>query len=147
MKRVLERPECRFASEASDPRPVQGVTLRTPLSTAWAIAALLCGLLLSGPARAAEPAKPDAPSQASDTPAKPKPGKTKRARGSSAPPQAPRQATVPQSSQRAVCQSQCNLQRMSCDQGRAGAFQNRADQLQAAQASCYLAVQACLSRC
>jgi hypothetical protein len=53
----------------------------------------------------------------------------------------------PRTSQRAVCQSQCNLERMSCDQGRAGAFQNRADQLQAAQSSCYLAVNACLSRC
>jgi hypothetical protein len=51
------------------------------------------------------------------------------------------------SSQRAVCQSQCNLERMSCDQGRAGAFQNRSDQLQAAQSSCYVAVSACLSRC
>ena len=50
-------------------------------------------------------------------------------------------------SQRAVCQSQCNLERMGCDQGRAGAYQNRADQLQAAQASCLLAVQGCLSRC
>ena len=49
-------------------------------------------------------------------------------------------------SQRAVCQSQCNLERQSCDQGR-NAFRDRADQLQAAQASCYLAVQGCLSRC
>lgn len=50
-------------------------------------------------------------------------------------------------SQRAVCQSQCNLQRMACDQGRSSAYQNRADQLQAAQASCMLAVQGCLARC
>ena len=58
-----------------------------------------------------------------------------------------RQATDPGALSRAVCQSQCNLERMSCDQGRASAYQNRADQLQAAQASCYLAVQSCLSRC
>ena len=51
------------------------------------------------------------------------------------------------SSERTVCRSQCELQRMSCDQGRAGAYQNRTDQLQAAQASCGLAVQSCLSRC
>jgi hypothetical protein len=68
------------------------------------------------------------------------------ARSRVAVPPAPR-ATDPQSSQRAVCQSQCNLQRMSCDQARAPGFQDRADQLQAAQASCYLAVNSCLSRC
>lgn len=50
-------------------------------------------------------------------------------------------------SQRAVCQSQCNLERMSCDQGRASAFRDRSDQLQAASSSCYLAVNACLARC
>ena len=50
-------------------------------------------------------------------------------------------------SQRAVCQSQCNLERMSCDQGRGSAFRDRADQLQAANSSCYLAVQGCLNRC
>ena len=49
-------------------------------------------------------------------------------------------------SQRAVCHSQCNLERQSCDQGR-NAYRDRADQLQAAQSSCYLAVQGCLSRC
>ena len=67
--------------------------------------------------------------------------------GSSSPASGVRQASDPRASNRAVCQSQCNLERMSCDQGRASAFQNRADQLQAAQASCTLAVQSCLSRC
>ena len=67
--------------------------------------------------------------------------------GSSSASTGARQATDPGASSRAVCQSQCNLERMSCDQGRASAYQNRADQLQAAQASCTLAVQSCLSRC
>jgi len=50
-------------------------------------------------------------------------------------------------SQRAVCQSQCNLERMACDQGRGAAFQNRTDQIRAQAMSCGTAVQGCLSRC
>jgi hypothetical protein len=53
-------------------------------------------------------------------------------------------------SQSNVCRSQCDLQRMSCDQGRNGlsdGFRNRSDQITASQSSCYLAVQGCLSRC
>ncbi len=49
-------------------------------------------------------------------------------------------------SQRAVCQAQCNLERMACDQGR-DSFRNRSDQIQSWQSSCYLAVSSCLSRC
>jgi hypothetical protein len=52
----------------------------------------------------------------------------------------------PRSSQRGVCQAQCNLERQSCDTRGTG-FQDRADQLQAARSSCFLAVQGCLSRC
>jgi hypothetical protein len=77
--------------------------------------------------------------------APPKQKSERKRRGSSTPPQA---VTAPdaRASQRAVCQSQCNLERMSCDQGR-NSFRDRADQLQAVQSSCYLAVQGCLSRC
>jgi hypothetical protein len=52
----------------------------------------------------------------------------------------------PRASQRGVCQAQCNLERQSCDT-RGSGFQDRADQLQAARSSCFLAVQGCLSRC
>ncbi len=75
--------------------------------------------------------------------------RSKRRVGSSTPPGADLGQDNRQS-QRGVCQSQCNLQRMSCDQGRNGlsdGFQNRSDQLRAAQSSCYLAIQGCLSRC
>ena len=51
-----------------------------------------------------------------------------------------------QQSQQAVCRSECGLERQGCDQGR-NSYQNRSDQLQAAQSSCYLAVQGCLARC
>jgi hypothetical protein len=49
-------------------------------------------------------------------------------------------------SQRAVCLSQCNLERQTCDT-RGSGFTDRADQLRAQQSSCFLAVQGCLSRC
>lgn len=75
---------------------------------------------------------------------KPKPRKKKRV-GSSTPPEL-LQGQDQKQSERAVCRSQCSLERMGCDQGN-NSFQNRSDQLQAAQQSCFLAVQSCLSRC
>jgi len=85
--------------------------------------------------------------QATET--KPKP----KRRGSSTPPGVVEGDNI-RRSQRAVCRSQCSLERMSCDQGRtsfnnpgATGFTNRADQLRATQSSCFLAVQSCQSRC
>lgn len=82
-----------------------------------------------------------------------KPVVPKRQRGSSGSPDRVQGADRAQS-QRAVCRAQCNLERMACDQGRNAnlapgqpGFTNRQDQIQAAQQSCYLAVQSCLSRC
>ena len=77
----------------------------------------------------------------------PKPVHVRKRRPVTAHPVAvPSPAPDRQTSQRAVCQSQCNLERMSCEQGRAGAFRDRSDQLHAA-SSCNLAVSTCLSRC
>ena len=91
--------------------------------------------------KAAKPDQTDA-QEAKDS--KPKKIKRKR-RGSSTPPERV-EGDNARRSQRDVCRSQCSLERMSCDQGR-DSFQNRTDQLRAAQSSCYLAVQGCLSRC
>ena len=88
--------------------------------------------------------KPDTAEKADDEPKNPKPPKRKRA-GSSADPGRV-EGENRQQSERAVCRSQCSLERMGCDQGN-NSFQNRSDQLQAAQSSCFLAVQSCLSRC
>jgi hypothetical protein len=88
--------------------------------------------------------KPAADQRASEEPKKPKLSKQKRV-GSGTPPGLLKGQEQRQSG-RAVCRSQCSLERMSCDQGNNG-FQNRSDQLKAAQSSCFLAVQSCLSRC
>lgn len=82
--------------------------------------------------------------KADDEPKNPRLRKRKRAGSSTSPDLLKGQDR--QQSPRAVCRSQCSLERMSCDQGN-NSFQNRADQLQAAQSSCFLAVQSCLSRC
>ena len=96
----------------------------------------------------AEPKQPRADIAEPDKAAAEKqPVKKRRiAKGSSSPSAVARDAD-PRSSQRAVCQSQCNLERMTCDQGRAQAFRDRSDQIQAKSSSCYLAVNSCLSRC
>lgn len=80
--------------------------------------------------------------------------KPKRKRRSSSTPPDRVEGSDAKRSQRSVCRSQCSLERMSCDQGRTGfnnpattGFTNRSDQLRAAQSSCFLAVQSCLSRC
>lgn len=51
------------------------------------------------------------------------------------------------SSNAQVCASQCNLQRSACDSRGPSSFRDRADEIRAAQSSCYLAVQSCLARC
>ncbi len=88
--------------------------------------------------------KPAVDQKADDEPDKPRLRKKKRVGSGTQPGLAdgPNQ----RQSEREVCRSQCSLERMSCDQGN-NSFQNRSDQLQAAQSSCFLAVQSCLSRC
>jgi hypothetical protein len=87
---------------------------------------------------------PDTEKKADEEPKKLKQRKKKRA-GSGTPPELLKGQDQRQS-ERAVCRSQCSLERMGCDQG-SNSFQNRSDQIQAAQQSCFLAVQSCLSRC
>lgn len=72
---------------------------------------------------------------------------TRRAKrkGSGTPPEL-KKGPDARASQAGVCRSQCNLERQTCDGGRNG-FQNRSDQIQAAQQSCFLAGQSCLQRC
>ena len=94
----------------------------------------------------AAPAESDVDAEADAKPAKKtKAKRNAKKRGSSTPPDRVKGDDSKQS-QRDVCRSQCSLERMSCDQGR-DSFQNRTDQLRAAQSSCYLAVQSCISRC
>ena len=114
---------------------------RTLVSLLAALAVALAG---TGPARAGTgPAERIVTSKPHRAPVKPR----RAARTRSLPPGDVARAIDPRSSQRGVCQSQCSLERMACDQGRANAFRERADQLQAASSSCYLAVNACLARC
>ncbi|MEQ1697552.1 MAG: hypothetical protein ABL901_17095 [Hyphomicrobiaceae bacterium] len=94
--------------------------------------------------KAAAKQKPTVKQKADEEPRKIKLRKKKRV-GSGTPPERVKGQDQRQS-ERAVCRSQCNLQRMGCDQGN-NSFQNRTDQLRAAQSSCFLAVQSCLSRC
>ncbi len=95
--------------------------------------------------------KPAVDQKADDEPIKPRLRKNKRV-GSGHQPDAsgakPGLLEGPdqRQSEREVCRSQCSLERMGCDQGN-NSFQNRSDQLQAAQSSCFLAVRSCLSRC
>jgi len=91
--------------------------------------------------------KSDQSAQATEPEAK------RKRRGSSTPPGVV-EGDNTRRSQRAVCRSQCSLERMSCDQRQtnfntpgATGFTNREDQLRATQSSCFLAVQSCQSRC
>lgn len=100
--------------------------------------------LTTNPDKKAAKRKPAVSKKSDEEPKKAKPRKKKRV-GSGAPPELLKGQDQRQS-ERAVCRAQCNLQRMGCDQGN-NSFQNRSDQLRAAQSSCFLAVQSCLSRC
>lgn len=91
----------------------------------------------------ADPKADAKPNAEEKKPAK-KTAKHKR-RGSSTPPPLV-QGADERTSNRQVCQSQCELERQGCDQGR-DAFRDRRDQITSYQSSCYLAVQSCMSRC
>jgi hypothetical protein len=128
----------------------------------WGVAAVggLAGVLdraavaqetppVAGEAKAAAKAEPKADGTAdgkADAKAEAKDTARPKRRGSGTPVR-PVQGPDNRASQVGVCQSQCNLERMSCDSRGAGAFRDRADQLRAGQSSCYLAVQSCLARC
>lgn len=125
--------------------------LHTPTTRMRRFAACLLALVVYASNVSVTCAEPDQPradtARPDKTPAHKPPVKKRRVvKGSSSPPAVVRDAD-PKASQRAVCQSQCNLERMSCDQGRAGAFRDRSDQIQAHSSSCYLAVTSCMSRC